>query len=99
MSLVPLLLALVACAKHDAKSEMSRLRSWTATTNLAAELRGVGSTNGAVTGQILQRAIQARTGEARKLAALAQTDSQRMAAHSLLDSLQAGIARLQRVAR
>lgn len=78
---------------------MSRLRSWTATTKLAAELRGVRSTNGALTGQLLQRAREARTTGAAKLATLAQTDSQRVAARSLLDSLQAGIARLQQASR
>jgi hypothetical protein len=78
---------------------MSQLRPWTATTKLAAELRGVGSTNEALTRQLLHRANEARTTGAQKLATLAQTDSQRVAARSLLDSLYAGIARLQQVAR
>jgi hypothetical protein len=77
---------------------MSRLRSWTATTKLAAELRGVGSTNEALTRQLLQRANEARTTGAQKLVTLAQTDSQRVAARSLLDSLQQGITRLHQVA-
>lgn len=78
---------------------MSRLRSWTATTKLAAELRGTGATNGPITRQLLQRARQARTTGEQKLATLTRTDSQRVAARSLLDSLQAGIARLQQASR
>jgi len=96
---VALLAMLAACAKKDMKSEMDRVRSWTATTKLASELRGVGATNGAVTSQLLQRARQTHATEQRELARLARTDSQRVAARGLLDSLQQGIARLQQVAR
>ena len=93
-----LLVTLSACAKQDAKSEMSRVRSWTASTKLAAELRGVRSVNDAVTGQLLRRAEQAHAKEEQKLARLAGTDSQRVAARTLLDSLQEGISRLRQVA-
>jgi hypothetical protein len=78
---------------------MSRVRSWTATTALAAELRGVRSTNHAVTTQLLRRAEQTRTKEDRALARLASSDSQRVAARILLDSLDQGIARLRQAAR
>jgi sirohydrochlorin ferrochelatase len=88
----------VACARKDLKSEMGRVRSWTATTKLAAELRGVGSTNRAVTHQLLERARETHAQQERELARLATTDSQRVAARLLLDSLQRGIGRLQQVA-
>lgn len=78
---------------------MSRVRSWTATTKLATELRGVRATNLAVTRQVLQRAEQTHAREAKELAELAKTDSQRVAARGLLDSLQAGITRLRQVTR
>lgn len=94
-----LLVTLSACAKKDLKSEMGRVRSWTATAKLANELRRVGSTNGAVTEQLLQRADQVHAREERELARLAKTDSQRVAARGLLDSLQRGIAGLRQVAR
>ena len=94
-----LVVALSACAKKDVKSEMSRVRSWTATTKLATELRGLGSTNDAVTKQLLQRAEQTHAREEQELARLAKTDSQRVAARGLLDSLQREIARLRQVAR
>ena len=97
--MVVLLVLPAACAKKDVKSELGRVRSWTATTKLAAELRGVGSTNRAVTRQLVQRAAEAHDTEERELARLAKTDSQRVAARSLLDSLQQGIARLRQVAR
>lgn len=87
-----------ACAKKDLRSELGRVRSWTATTKLATELRGVGSTNRAVTGQLLQRARETRAKEERDLASLATTDSQRVAARLVLDSLRQGIARLEQVA-
>jgi signal transduction histidine kinase len=92
-----LLVTLVACAKRDLKSEMSRVRSWTATTKLAVELRGVRSTNDAVTRQLLQRAVQTHEQEQQALARLAKTDSQRVAVRGLLDSLERGITRLQQV--
>jgi hypothetical protein len=76
---------------------MSRLRSWTATTKLAAELRGTGAINGALSRQLLQRARDAHGSEATKLHTLARSDSQRVAARALLDSLQQGIARLHGV--
>ena len=76
---------------------MSRLRSWTATTKLAAELRGTGATNAAITRQLLQRAADAHASGATKLATLARSDSQRVAARVLLDSLQRGIATLHQV--
>lgn len=88
-----------ACAKKDVKSELGRVRSWTATTRLAAELRGVGATNGAVTRQLLQRARETHAREERELASLASSDSQRVAARRLLDSLHEGITRLQQVTR
>lgn len=81
------------------KSEMSRVRSWTATTKLAAELRGVRSTNAAVTTQLLRRAERTHAKEAKELARLATTDSQRVAARGLLDSLEQGIVRLRPLAR
>lgn len=96
---VGLLVTLSACAKQDLKSEMSRVRAWTATTKLASELRGVRSTNRAVTHQLLQRAVETHETEARELARLAQTDSQRVAARILLDSLRQGITRLRQEAR
>jgi len=99
LSVLVFVVTLPACAKKDVKSEMSRVRSWTATTKLATELRGVGSTNGAVTRQLLQRAEQTHAQEEKELARLATTDSQRVAARALLDSLQQGIARLKQVAR
>jgi hypothetical protein len=77
---------------------MSSLRSWTATTKLAAELRGTGATNAAVTHQLLQRADRARATGEQTLSSLTQTDSERVAARSLLDSLQQGITRLHGVA-
>jgi hypothetical protein len=77
---------------------MSSLRSWTATTKLAAELRGTGATNVAVTHQLLQRAVRSRATGEQKLPSLTQTDSERDAARSLLDSLQQGITRLHGVA-
>ena len=73
---------------------MSSLRSWTATTKLAAELRGTGATNGAVTHQLLQRADRALAAGEQTLSSRTQTDSGRIAARSLLDSLQLGINRL-----
>lgn len=99
LAVATLLVVLGACARKDAKSEMSRARSWTATTKLATEMRGVGSTNAAVTRQLLQRAEQVHAKEAGELARLARTDSQRVAARGLLDSLQQGVARLRQVAR
>jgi hypothetical protein len=89
----------VACARRDLKSEMGRVRSWTATTKLAAELRGVGSTNRAVTRQLLHRAEETHAKEEGQLASLATSDSERVAARRLLDSLQQGIMRLQQVVR
>lgn len=88
-----------ACARTDVKSEMGRVRSWTATTKLATELRGVGATNRAVTRQLLHRAEQTHAKEEGQLASLATSDSERVAARRLLDSLQQGITRLRQVAR
>ena len=76
-------------------SEMSRSRSWTATARLTAELQGVGSINDAIADQLLHRAEQAHAEEERELPRLATTDSQRVAARALLDSLQHGILRLR----
>lgn len=92
-------LALAACAKEDFKSEVGRTRSWTATTKLARARRELGATNGAVTSQLLQRAEQAHSKAERELAKLARSDSERVAARGILDSLHEGILRLQRVAR
>jgi hypothetical protein len=87
------------CARKDVKSEMGRVRSWTATTKLATELRGVGSTNRAVSRQLLHRAEETHAKEEGQLASLATSDSERVAARRLLDSLQQGIMRLQQVVR
>jgi len=65
---------------------------------LAAELRGTGATYAAVTHQLLQRADRARATGEQTLSSLTQTDSERVAARSLLDSLQQGITRLHGVA-
>jgi hypothetical protein len=78
---------------------MSRVRSWTATTRLATELRGVGATNGAVASQLLERAEKAHATGKTELERLAKSDSQRVATRGLLDSLRQGILQLQRVAR
>jgi hypothetical protein len=93
------LLALAGCARKDFSSEMGRARSWTATTNLARERRELGATNRAVTSQLLQRAEKAHSRAQVELAKLASSDSERVAARGVLDSLQDGILRLQRVTR
>ena len=92
-------LALTACAKQDYKSEMSRTRSWTATLELAGQQRRLRATNGAVTRQLLDRATEARSKEEHLLAGLAKSDSQRVAAGGLLDSLDQQIRQLRQVAR
>lgn len=97
-AVVPLI-ALSACAKKDAKTELGRVRSWTVTTSFAAGLHGVGATNRAVTLQLLQRAKQAHANGEAELARLARTDSQRVAVRLLLDSLQQGILKLERAAQ
>lgn len=92
-------LALAACARKDFHSEMSRTRSWTATMRLAGQQRAAGATNGAVTRQLLDRAITTRSQEAHLLAAYAKSDSERVAAKGVLDSLDRQIRQLERVMR
>lgn len=85
-----------ACTKKDFKSEMDRVESWTATTQLAADRRLHGATNAAVTSQLADRAIKASVESERSLARLASSDSERAAARVTLDSLRRGIVQLER---
>jgi hypothetical protein len=90
---------LAACTKKDFKSELDRVESWTATTQLAADRRLNGATNAAVTSQLADRAIEASVEAEQSFSTLATSDSERAAARSALDSLRRGIIQLQRVNR
>jgi hypothetical protein len=97
LQLISAVLALAGCARKDLDSEMSRTRSWTATLKLADQQHGLGATNDAVTRQLLDRAIQARMQEEPLLARYAKSDSERVAARGVLDSLDLQIRQLERV--
>lgn len=92
-------LATMGCAKKDYKSEMGRTRSWTATLKLARQQHGLQATNDAVTRQLLDRAVKARSKEEPLLAHYATSDSERVAARGVLDSLKQQIRQLEQVAR
>lgn len=85
------------CGGQDLQSEFDRARSWAATTRLAADRRSVNAINGAVTSQLLDRARGARSKAALSFGRLAKTDSERVAAHELLDSLDDGIAQVRKL--
>lgn len=88
-----------ACARKDYSSEMDKVRSWTATTTLAADRRAAHATNAALTRQLRDRASKSYSSSKEELDKLANTDSRRVAARSALDSLQQGIRRLGGAAR
>jgi hypothetical protein len=90
---------LAACARQDSSTELDRVRSWTATTRLAADRRRAGAINAAVTRQLVDRANEARTQSRQSLGQLATTDSDRATARVVLDSLRQGIAKLQETER
>lgn len=91
--------ALAACTKKDFKSELVRVESWTATTQLAADRRLNGATNAAVTSQLADRAISTSIKARQSFSTLAKSDSERVAARRALDSLRLGIIQLERVNR
>lgn len=99
LQLISAVLAPAGCARKDLDSEMSRTRSWTATLKLADQQHGLGATNDAVTRQLLDRAIRARMQEEPLLATYAKSDSERVAAKGVLDSLDLQIRQLERVIR
>ena len=86
------------CGGEDLRSELDRARSWTATSRLAADRRSVNAINVAVTSQLLDRAAKARSNAARSFSELATTDSERVVARELLDSLDEGISQLRKLA-
>ena len=90
---------LAACARKDLSTEFDSVRSWTATTHLAAGRRDAGAINGAVARQLVDRATEARTQFGQSLGQLATTDSDRATARAVLDSLRQGIAQLQETER
>jgi hypothetical protein len=90
---------LAGCSSKDLPSELDTVRSWTATTLLAADRRAAGATNRAVTIQLVDRATKARGQAAQELAQLARADSARVVARAALDSLDQGIALLRSAAR
>ena len=92
-------LATVGCAKKDYKSEAGRTRSWTATLKLTRQQHGLRATNDAVTRQLLDRATKARSKEEPLFARYAKSDSERIAAKGLLDSLEQQIRQLEQVTR
>ena len=93
------ILATMACAQKDYKSEIGRTRSWTATLTLARQQHGMRATNDAVTRQLLDRATKARSKEEPLLARYAKSDSERVAARGVLDSLEQQIRQLEQVTR
>ena len=92
-------LATMGCAKKDYKSETGRTRAWTATLELARQQHGLRATNDAITRQLLDRAIEARAKEEPLLAHYAKSDSERVAARGVLDSLQQQIRQLEQATR
>lgn len=89
----------MGCAKKDFQSEIGRTRSWTATLELARQQHGLRATNDAVTRQLLERATKARSKEEPLLAHYANSDSERVAARGVLDSLEQQIRQLELVTR
>jgi hypothetical protein len=89
-------LGFLACggSPPELSKQLDTVRSWTATVQLASAERSAGSTNGAVTTQLHERAQQALTQARDAVTQGAHSAADRARAESTIDSLDAAIRHL-----
>jgi hypothetical protein len=92
--LVALSLATACGAAPDLDKELTTVRSWTATAELASEDARTGAISQRMASQLHDRAIEARQDAAASLADAARSADDRRRAHLALDSLDAAVRAL-----